>query len=260
MRLKKEISDVKILQNVKAEQVVKMERILQRPLIVVPHFEHEAREGKDDGVDGCIFDQSQTNTSPKTMQSRDKHGGDQSTGKQEQRKFAKKFDVPTISATLKGKLVEGQYNAADDKDDFIDSKVEKQKTNVSRKDVSDSCCALVCVEVNGGSNLCDISSDDISVVRSLTKGHKRIMTDNKVDIQAFPHHDNCLLITKEFTNFVPREKRNWKYLSLRNVIQQVAPVKCPKGIVDMCKMNSTRLKMSKRIYGLNSLRCAKCEI
>ena len=249
--MKKEISDVKILQNVKAEQVVKMERILQRPLIVVPVFEHETREGKDDGVDGCIFDQSQTNTSPKTMQSKDKHGGDQSTGKQQQRKFAKKFDVPATSASLKSKLMEVQYNAA----------VEKQKSNVSRKeDVSDSCCALVCVEVNGGSNFGDTLSDDASVVRSLTKGHKRIMTDNKVDIQAFPHHDNCSLKIKEFTNFVPREKRIWKYLSLRNVIQQVAPAKCPKRIVDMCKMNSTRLKMSKRIYGLNSLRCAKCEI
>ena len=235
----------------KAEQVVKMERILQRPLIVVPVFEHETREGKDDGVDGCIFDQSQTNTSPKTMQSKDKHGGDQSTGKQQQRKFAKKFDVPATSASLKSKLMEVQYNAA----------VEKQKSNVSRKeDVSDSCCALVCVEVNGGSNFGDTLSDDASVVRSLTKGHKRIMTDNKVDIQAFPHHDNCSLKIKEFTNFVPREKRIWKYLSLRNVIQQVAPAKCPKRIVDMCKMNSTRLKMSKRIYGLNSLRCAKCEI
>lgn len=193
MRLKKEISDVKILQNVKAEQVVNMERILQRPLVVVPAFERETTEGKDDEVDSCIFDQSQTNISPKTVQSRDKHGNDHSTGKEQQRMFTKKFDVPATSATLKRNLVEGQYNAADNKDDSVDTKVEKQKTNFSGKeDVSDSCCALVCVEVNGGSNFGGISSDDVSVVRSLTRGHKIILTDNKVDLQAISLHDSCL--------------------------------------------------------------------
>lgn len=139
-----------------------MERILQRPLIVVPVFERETKEGKDDEVDGCIFDQSQTNISPKTMQSRDKHGDDHSTGKQQQRKFTKKFDASATFETLKSKLVEGLYNAADDEDDFV------------------------------GSKFGDMSSDDVSAVRSLTKGHKIILTDNKVDLQAFLLDDSCL--------------------------------------------------------------------
>jgi hypothetical protein len=204
--LEKNIVDVKVDQNMKAEQVIHIEDILRRPMTVAPVFELETSGGGNDYVDERILCKSRTNSSL----TKKKHKNDQTAENQMLRKLTNKNKLRAPATTYitqrsKGvithckRLVDGSHdsdNAANDKEHLKSSLTTRQKDLCDVKDDgSDSSSDFTIGENNSGSNFGESSSEETHVTEQFTTRNTKL-TSNKVSVAiyvVFMRNGKCLL-------------------------------------------------------------------
>lgn len=189
--LEKDIVDVKVDQNMKAEQVIQIEDILRRPMTVVPVFELETSGGGNDYIDERILSKSRTNSSLMKK----KHKNDQTAENQMLRKLANKNKLRAPATRSKGvithskRLVDGSHdsdNAANDKEHSQSSMTAQQNNFCDVKDDgSDSSCDFTIGENNSGSDFGESPSEEIHVTEQLTTSNKKLTSNKKVCLAIY---------------------------------------------------------------------------
>jgi hypothetical protein len=194
--LEKNIVDVKVDQNMKAEQVIQIEDILRRPMTVVPVFEHETSGGGNDYIDEKILSKSRTNSSL----TKKKHKNDQTSENQMPRKLANKNklrapDTTYITQRSKGvithskRIVDGSYDSDIVASDNVHSKslmtaLQKDFCDV-KGDGSDSSSDFTIGENNSGSDFGESSSEETHVTEKLTTSKKKLTLNKKVSLAIY---------------------------------------------------------------------------
>ena len=204
--LEKDIVDVKVDQNMKAEQVLQIEDILRRPMTAVPVFELGTSGGESDHIDEKILSKSQMNSSL----TKKKHKNDRTVENQMLRKLANKNKLRAPAATYIiqrskkvithcKRLADGSYdsdNAADDKEHSKSTMTSRQNDFCDMKDDGpDSSSDFTIGENNSGSNFGESSSEEIHVTEELTKSNKKLTSNKKVSLVVyvvFMRNGKCL--------------------------------------------------------------------
>lgn len=192
--LKKNITDVEIDQNKKAEQILEIEDILRRPLTIVPVFQPDNRRKYDDAIDACDVNQSRTNSSLVKKRPKNYTENDQKQENQMQQKLVNKYDLRASSVTQKSKkgssncesLIDGSFDSDKTVNDKLASKEEQQNVlDNGMEDNSDGSSDFMISEKNGGGDFGEISSKEIPAKKEITKTYEKLVSKKKVGLIKF---------------------------------------------------------------------------